>query len=180
MDIKNLFTKRNIFILIGALVVIIIAIIVLVFILGGKPSKDLVTAVDTAWSSAKVEEQPTYLSKLDELSSYKLDSVEHKDDTYIISATVTAPDLGGQLAKLNAAELPQGNNAENINDFLCKQVEKAETKETKALIYAYKINGEYHITFSNEFADAMSGNLYEYSQKAYLEILQKYEEGELK
>ena len=180
MDIKNFFTKRNIFILVGILVVIIIAIIVLVFMFGGKPSKDLITAVDAAWSSAKVEDQPTYLSKLDELSSYKLDSVEHEDDTYIISATVTAPDLGSQLSKLDSSELPQNNNAEDINDFLCKQIGKAEIKETKALIYAYKINGEYHITFSDEFADAMSGNLYKYSQKTYLEMLQKYEEGELK
>ena len=180
MNIKNFFTKRNVFILIGVLAIIIIAIIVLVFVLGGKPSKDLIAAVDTAWTAGQTEDQPAFLSKLDELSSYKLNSVKREDDTYIISATVTTPDLGSQLAKLNSSELPQNNNTEDINDFLCKQIEKSETKETKALIYGYKINGEYHITFSDKFADAMSGNLYEYSQKTYLEILQKYEEGELK
>ncbi|MBR2152478.1 MAG: hypothetical protein IJ944_04255 [Clostridia bacterium] len=180
MNIKNFFTKRNIFILIGVFAVIIIAIIVLVSVFGGKPSKDLIAAVDTAWTAGQTEDQPAFLSKLDELSSYKLNSVKREDDTYIISATVTAPNLGGQLSELDSSELPQNNNAEDINDFLCKQIEKSETKEIKALIYAYKINGEYHITFSDEFADAMSGNLYEYSQKTYLEILQKYEEGELK
>lgn len=180
MNIKNFFTKRSVFIFIGVLAVIVIAIIVLVFMLSGKPSKDLIAAVDTAWTADQTEDQPAYLSKLDELSSYKLNSVKHEDDTYIISATVTAPDLGGQLTQLDSLELPQNNDADDINAFLCEQTEKAEIKKTDAEIYAYKINGEYHITFSDKFADAMSGNLYEYSQKTYLEILQKYEEGELK
>lgn len=180
MNIKNFFTKRNIFILIGVLAAIIIAIIGLVSVLGGKPSKDLINAVDTAWFSAKTEDQPAYLSKLDELSSYKLNSVKREGDTYIILATVTAPDLGGQLSKLDSSQLPRENNTDTINAFLCGQIEKSQVEKTTAEIYAYKINGEYHITFSDEFADAMSGNLYEYSQKTYLEMLQKYEEGELK
>ena len=180
MNIKSFFTKRNILIFTGVLALAIIATIVLIILFSGKPSKGLIAAVDTAWAAAKAEDQPAYLSKLDELSFYKLNSVEREDDTYIISATVVAPDLGAQLIQLDSSEFPQNNNADDIDSFLCEQIEKSQIKKTKAEIYAYKINGEYHISFSDGFADAMSGNLYQYSREIYFEMLQKYEKGELK
>ena len=62
MNIKNFFTKRSVFILIGVLAVIVIAIIVLVFMLSGKPSKDLIAAVDTAWTAGQTEDQPAFLN----------------------------------------------------------------------------------------------------------------------
>lgn len=183
MNIKNFFTKKNSIIIGSVFMVTIIVTVVLVLIIvniSKKPSKDLIAAVDETWLSAKAEEQPAYLSKLDKLSSFKLNSVKRENNTYVISATVTAPDLGSQLSELDPSELPQNEKTEDINTFLCEQIEKSKIKKTTSFIYAYKINGEYHITFSDEFADAMSGNLYEYSQKAYLDILQKYKEGELK
>lgn len=183
MDIKNFFTNKKLLIVGAILIMSAIVVIVSIMVIGDvskKPSNELITAVDTTWNSAKSEEEPTYLKKLDELSSYELNSVKREDDTYVIKATVTAPDLGGQLSQLDYSEFPQNNNVDDINTFLCEQIEKSKIKKTTAEVYAYKINGEYHISFSNGFADAMSGNLYSYSQTALVDILQKYEKGELK
>ena len=180
MDIKNLLTKKNIFIFAGALAVIIVAVVMIIIMFGAKPGEDLIAAVDNAWNAAKNEQQPEYLSKLDSLSSYTLTSVEEQDDSYIISASVTAPDLGGQLLKLEGSEFPTTDNADEINSFLCRQIEKSEIKTTDTFIYAYKVDDKYHITFSDEFADAMSGNLYEYSQQVFVDIMQKYEGGQIK
>lgn len=179
MKLKNILTKRNIFIFVAILVIAVIATI-LTIVIGRKPSKDLINAVDTAWSAAKSEDQPAYLARIDELSSYKLNSVKKKGDRYIIEATVIAPDLGSQLTQLDFSEFPQSNNTNDINSFLCEQIEKTQKKETTALVYAYRIDGEYHITFTDEFANAMSGNVYKYAQSAFIEILQNYKEGELK
>lgn len=183
MNIKNFFTKKNSLIIGGIFIITVIAATVSIIVIGNvskNPSKELITAVDTTWNSAKAEEQPMYLNKLDDLSSYELHSVKHEDDRYVIKATVTAPDLGGQLSKLDYSEFPQIESTEDINTFLCEQIEKSKTKKTSAELYAYKINGEYQITFSDDFADAMSGNLYSYCQTTLVDILQKYEGGELK
>lgn len=183
MNVKNLFTKKNCLILGGILIFVVIVAVVLILVFGNiskRPSDDLIMAVNTAWDSAKSEELPTYLKTLDELSSYELNSVKREEDRYAITATVTAPDLSSQLSKIDYSELPQTQNEEDINAFLCEQIKNCKIKKTAAEVYAYKINGEYHISFSDDFADAMSGNLYSYSQTAFVDILQKYTEGELK
>lgn len=179
MNIRNILTKKNILILVGILAIAVIATI-LIIVISRKPSKDLINAVDTSWNAAKAEDQPAYLAKIDELSSYKLNSVEKEEDRHIIEATIIAPDLGSRLAQLDFSEFPKNNNIDDINAFLCEQIKKTQMKETTAVIYAYKINGEYHITFTDEFADAMSGGVYKYAQTALVEMLQKYEGGELK
>lgn len=183
MDIKNILKKRNIPILAGVLIffAVITAILVLTLgVNGKKPDAKLTSAVDAAWDNAKTENQPEFLTKIDELSSFKLTKVQKEDGRYIIKATVTAPDLSEKLSKLEQSELPQNNNPEELNKFLCKQLEDTKIKNTDSIIYAFIENGEYHITFSEEFVDAMSGNLYSFSKKAYMEILQNYNEGELK
>lgn len=171
MNIKNFFTKKNILISSCILVGVVLLIFTLVFFINSKPSKILIADVDNAWTASKEENQPEYLNKLDELSSYKLNSVKRENDRYIINTTVTAPDLCEQLDKLDSAEFPQGKDVKAINTFLCQQIEKSKIKKTNTKIYAYKIDEKYHITFSDDFADAMSGNLYEFSRKAYLDVI---------
>lgn len=173
------FTSKKKIIHIVLFLIVIILVILAVIIFLNKPSRALISAVDSSWSTTKLESQPEYIVKLDQLSSYKLNSVKHQDGKDIIKVTITAPDLCSQLLSLDPSELPQAKDDVEINAFLCEQVEKAELKQTTTFIYAYKDNGEYHITFSADFVDAMSGNLYTYSQTALIEILQKYK-GELK
>ena len=182
MNTKPFITKRNVFILLG-LLALVTAIALFALLIMDKPHTDqthadLVAAIDTAWNIGKTEEQPAYLTKLDRLSSYRIHSVEREGDVCIVSAIVTAPDLGNRLTHLDADETPQSNREEDVDAFLCTQVDMATITDTEATLFVYDINGEYHVSFSNEFADAMSGKLYSYSQEAYLELLQKYKEGE--
>lgn len=180
MNFKNFLTKKNILIFAVGLMVIVLVTLICFLVVNMQTKKTLVSAIDTSWNSSKIDDQPTFLEELDKLSSYKINSVKREKSTYLINATVTAPDLGGQLAQLDSSELQQTKVPEDINAFLCEQIKKSQIKKTDVEIYAYKINGEYHISFSDAFADAMSGNLYKYSKDTFIELLQKYDGGELK
>lgn len=173
------FSKKKIIIVFSVCIIVFLLVLAMLFF-NNKPNKELIVAVDKAWNTAKTEDQPEYLTKLDELTSYELNSVEQEGDRYIIEASVMAPDLGGQLSKIDYSKLSQTESTEDINAFLCEQIEKAEIQKTISYIYAYKINGKYQISFSENFVDAMSGNLYSYSQTTLVDMLQKYMEGELK
>lgn len=180
MKTNTSLTRKKFLIVAIPLFVVIISIIISCLVLNTKLKQELTVAIDSTWNSSKSDEQPNYLSKIDELSSYKINSTKKNDDGYIITVTVTAPDLSTKLSQLDHSDLPQKNNKQEIDRFLQKQVEGAEIKDTEAIIYAHKINDEYYITFSDEFADAMSGKLYSYSKKIYSEILQKSKEGDIK
>ncbi len=181
MNINKMSSKK--IILFSAILVVLIASVVTAIIIissnsGEKPSEELINAVQTTWKSAKSDEQPKYLTKIDSLSSYKLKSVEKEDGQQVITAVVTSPDLKTQLSKIEYKDLPQTEDTEAINNFLCEQIEKADVIKTEATVYAVETNGEYKISFSEEFVNAMTGNLYSYSQTALTDILQMQKDGE--
>ena len=86
-----------------------------------------------------------------------------------------------------------------INSFLCDGIEKSEMITTVTYIYAYErtsnevdcihekadcesslsMDNRYEISFSKEFIDAMSGNVYSYSQAKIADILQNYAKEEV-
>lgn len=182
MNIKKLLSKRNVVILIG--VCIVITIMVVSVLLFKKPNSKIdnkmMIAVKNTWATTQTEEQPLYLTKLEESSSYELISVTNEDGLYIITAEITAPDVSKQLQTVDAEDFPKTEDENEINQFLCEQIEKSKTVKTKADIYAYEINGEYQISYSDSFINAMSGNLCTYSQTALTDMLEKFAKGELK
>lgn len=156
-------------------------IIVCLVIVGNSKAKytDLISEIDTAWMSAISENQPEYLTKIDERSSYTIKKIEKDDKEYTISVEVDAPDLGGQLSKLDFEDLPQTKDIEELNAFLCTQIDCSSNIKTDTEIYATELDGVYKITFSDEFVDAMSGNIYSYSNNVLIDMLQSYEGGGL-
>lgn len=179
MNFKQLLTKRNVLILgISLIAIIIVCISLFQISFRNKPSDELIKAVNEAWETANLEEQPDFLKILNQKSSYELKNVKKENGRFLISVTVTFPSVDERLKELNVSDYPQSKESEEINSFLCEQINKSKLKKTKATIYAAKINNEYHISFSDEFVDAMSGGLYSYSKTTLVDMLKTYTEGE--
>lgn len=185
MKDKGYFTRKKLLFICGTVMLLVLAAVISILLcldfspepaetLPKEPTQEaLALAVESAWLSAQSPEQPAFLTKLDEMSSYELHSVEPLENgRYLLKMVVTAPDLGGQLMKLGYAQLPQENNENELNTFLCEQIDKAEVKQSEAAIMAVSVDGEYHITFSDDFVDAMSGGAYSYSRQAMVDMLQ--------
>lgn len=182
MNFKLLSTKRNGLILGGFILVILFSLAILVYINGtkSKPTDEIIEAVENAWKNVNLEEQPAYLKKLSEKASYTLKTVKKEDGRLLIAVTINAPDLNSRLSSLKLTDFPQSKDSNEINNFLCEQIEKSNQKKSETFIYATKLNNEYHISFSNEFVDQMSGGIYSYSQTTLIDMLTSYTEGEIK
>ncbi len=161
----------------------IVALIVLFILLfnGIKTKKEISTAINNTWNEiVNIENQPQYLMELNDLSQYTVKSVKKVDGVYVVKATVSAPDLGAIMKTFDYNKLPNTENADEINSFLCEQLKTAEIVKTKAYIHAYKVDDTYQISFSDEFVDAMCGKLYTYAQSSFVDMMQGYSKGELK
>ena len=175
-------TDKKVWILVVSLVVVIGGVAAALLLMpkqretqlpdAAVPEEELIAAVQESWSAAVAADQPAYLTMLGEMASYTLGSVSKEEGLYVIEATVTAPDLGGRLSEMDNADLPRSADAEDLDTFLCEQIGKADMREITAAVLAYETDGGYHISFSEEFVDAMSGYLYTYSRWALLDMLQ--------
>ena len=145
MKDKGYFTRKKLLFICGTVMLLVLAAVISILLcldfspepaetLPKEPTQEaLALAVESAWLSAQSPEQPAFLTKLDEMSSYELHSVEPLENgRYLLKMVVTAPDLGGQLMKLGYAQLPQENNENELNTFLCEQIDKAEVKQSEA------------------------------------------------
>ena len=137
--------------------------------------------INKKWNEVvNIENQPRYLTELNRLSQYTVNSVKKVDDVYVVKVTVSAPDLGSIMKTFDYSNLPSTENTDEINSFLCEQLKFAEIIKTETYIHAYKIDDTYQILFSDEFVDAMCGKLYTYAQSSFVDMMQGYLNGELK
>lgn len=176
MSIKELIKNKKVAIIsVSSLVLLVLISVLIILFLPKKPNKALINAIDREWSTIKTETQREYVKKLDKLTVYKLASYRIEDDRYIIKAKVEGVNLNEQLKNINKEKLPKDQN--ELDAFLCNLLEKSKPYKTTAEIYAYKINGKYHVSFSDDFINAMSGNLYEYYKSSVNEAVNNLEEG---
>ena len=118
-----------------------------------KPEKKTEEAVD----------KPEFVSMLEEKASFKLINMKKSGDAYPLTYLVTAPDLKSQLNNYLEEHSEDAIDLAGINQLLTELVEKSELKETEAEVAVYKENGEYRVSYSDEFFDAMYGGIYSFS-----------------
>lgn len=146
----------------------------------GKETPDvtmITSAIDEAWQATNLNNQPNYLKKLNGMSVYEVTNISVENNTFIVNVTVQSPDLGGHLMTLDPLTLPQTQDADAIDFFLCNAIDTAPITERECLLYIYIINDEYHVSFSESFVDAMCGNVYAYAQSEILNQLTAPQEG---
>lgn len=169
MNNKLHMNKKTIFTVALVIILILIAVLIAFYVVSAIQKSEIKKAINAAWSFND-KDKAKYLTELDALSTYEVISIEKKGEEYIVKTAVTAPDLGERLSAIDYLDFPRDKEEDAINAFLSKQIKEAKIKKTNAEIYAYKINGKYEITFSDTFVDAMSGNVYKYSLKAFEDI----------
>ena len=118
-----------------------------------KPEKKTEEAVD----------KPEFVSMLEEKASFKLIDMKKSGDTYTLTYLVTAPDLKSQLKTYLEEHSKDAIDLAGMNQLLIELVEKSELKDTEAEVAIYKENGEYKVSYSDEFFDAMYGGIYSFS-----------------
>ena len=118
-----------------------------------KPEKKTKKAVD----------KPEFVSMLEEKASFKLIDMKKSGDPYTLTYLVTAPDLKSQLKTYLEEHSKDAIDLAGMNQLLIELVEKSELKDTEAEVAIYKENGEYKVSYSDEFFDAMYGGIYSFS-----------------
>ena len=118
-----------------------------------KPEKKTEEAVD----------KPEFVSMLEEKASFKLIDMKKSGDSYTLIYLVTAPDLKSQLKTYLEEHSKDAIDLAGMNQLLIELVEKSELKDTEAEVAIYKENGEYKVSYSDEFFDAMYGGIYSFS-----------------
>ena len=149
---------------------ILILSVVLFTTLGSGMNKNTAKEyIDADWSekTSTQDGQPSYLALLDQRSAYTINSISKEETYYVVSVTVSAPDVKQYLFDNSVHKL---DNIDDFDAFLCDCVESSNITETVAEIYIYEIDGETRISYSEEFADAMHGKLISYSQELLEEL----------
>ena len=124
--------------IIGIIALLLIISLVLFAVFGAGLSKEEAKEyIDADWlqKTSTQEEQPSYLSLLDQRSNYTVDSIAKEDNYYVVTVTVSAPDVKKYLIE-NSVHL-----LENIDDFdalIYDCVEAASIADTVANIYIYE------------------------------------------
>lgn len=128
-------------------------------------------ALALAWSEAEREDDPAYLKKLAEVAEYSIDSISEDGGRFVITATVTCPNLGERLMNISYADLPENKDAGSINAYLCGLIDGLEAEKTTAVAYAEWSGDRLNVSFSDEFVDAMCGKVYSYAKKSVEDYL---------
>ena len=111
----------------------------------------------------KAVDKPEFVSMLEEKASFKLIDMKKSGDSYTLIYLVTAPDLKSQLKTYLEEHSKDAIDLAGMNQLLIELVEKSELKDTEAEVAIYKENGEYKVSYSDEFFDAMYGGIYSFS-----------------
>ena len=137
---------------------------------------DACRIVNDNWktSTAVDGEMPEFLVHIDSIAEFEILSMTTKDDSLLLQAKVSAPDVGASLSQIDLFSLDP--NSVDIDALLKNAVVNSSIKTEVYEIEIIYENDEYKVLYSEEFVDAMHGWIISYSQNAlndyYKSILQ--------
>ena len=147
--------------------VVALALIAVVFLVGKSTglfnfedhSETFQQLITTEWEKSISEDQPEFLTKLEERNSFILkDYKSEGDGYYTVELEVTSPDINEQLTEYQNSVAEQNVSENEINEKICEIIDSAEDKTTTVtLSIICDDDGAYHVTFTDEFVDAMTG-----------------------
>lgn len=123
---------------------------------------DFQRLAETAWGDSKGEEDPEFLKKLDEKSSFSFSACEQiEDGYYIITFDVISPDINAAMKTLDSEMDISLLTSEEIGAKFCEIIDSAEmlTSSQTAIVIVDE-EGIAHIKFTQGFVNAMYGYVY--------------------
>jgi len=152
--------------------IILIVLLVIALIISGisiclkvvkdKKEQEIFDAIALEWEKSIPGEQPIFLTELDSLSNFEcLSMVEEAKDYFVVQVCATSPDILNGVNEYQ--ERVEGGNptVAEMNEVLADIIKSSELRSSQHEIYVVRDNnGEYHVTFSESFIDAMFGYAY--------------------
>ena len=158
-----LLMKKKVIAIVCVTVLLIAAVTVGIFAVKQKQQKKLLqAAVQQAWAESIPEEQPSFLTALDERTEFHCIKVQKtENDCYTATFEVTSPDIQADLNVYQENADSTDVTAENLNRQLSEIIQSAELKTSVQTVTAMLCSdGTYHIVFNDGFIDAMFGYAY--------------------
>ena len=121
------------------------------------------TVIQSEWDAAKPVDAPSFLKTINNLSEFRVISVEETETNYFtIKVSVSSPDISCSLVEYqNCLSKEEVVTKDIIDKEITNIIKNAKLKTTEQIIYALKdTNGNYHIQFTEDFLDAMFGYAY--------------------
>lgn len=175
--------KKSVRVLLSILVcVLCVAVIAVVLFVGNSMglfkfedhSATFQQLITTEWEKSITEDQPEFLNKLEERNSFTVvDYKSEGDGYYTVELEVTSPDINEQLIKYQNSVTEQDIPENEMNKKICEIIDSSNDKTTKiTLSVICDEDGAYHVTFTDEFVDAMTGYAFSNALETLMEELQ--------
>ncbi len=156
----------------AAVILIAVLVVALVFATSNSSSSSSFGSVNNVkiqkviqkeWDeSTQDEDVPGFVKKINELSDFKVISVEKGDnDFYKVTLSVSSPYINDDLMKYQDENKDNEKSEEEMDSAITNIILNANLKSSEQYVYVIKdANGEYHTQFTEEFVDAMYGYAY--------------------
>lgn len=165
--------NKKIYLFTGVISFCVIGIFIAAFLLNiDNVKSELSELIVKEWREISEPNEPEYLLQLDKLVLFEMKDFEKEGDTYEVRLSVTAPDVGIQLSSLDHSEFPVEGSEEELNEFLCEQIQKSKIETKEVVIYVLEKDNKREVYFTEEFIDLMSGKLYSFAEEKLLNSLQ--------
>lgn len=154
--------NKKVIISVAVIMSIVLVTVISIAILNSIEKKEIYNSISYEWEASIPKEQPKFLSALDETSSFEcIDIVEEPKDYFIVTATISSPNILAALDEYQQQMYYKELGEEEINEALCNIIYSAPIKTSEHNIYVVKDRqGKYHVNFSESFVDAMFGYAY--------------------
>lgn len=157
-------------VVIAAVILIAVLVVALVFATSNSSSSfgsvnnvKIQKVIQKEWDeSTQDEDVPGFVKKINELSDFKVISVEKGDnDFYKVTLSVSSPYINDDLMKYQDENKDNEKSEEEMDSAITNIILNANLKSSEQYVYVIKnANGEYHTQFTEEFVDAMYGYAY--------------------
>lgn len=162
--------------LLKRLLVFLLLIVILSFCACSSNSleTDIYKVISNKWEEVNTFDDNSYISNLNEKTSFEIESIEKENDIYTVTLDVIAPDISSKVEEYqnSITSIP---SEDEMNEKLKSIIDSSELKTTQQTVTVFVIDdGTYDVEFSSGFADAMCGYSYQY----YVNQMQKLYKGE--
>ena len=115
--------------------------------------------ITTEWEKSITEDQPEFLTKLEERNSFTVvDYKNEGDGYYTVEIEVTSPDINDKLIEYQESVNNISVSQDEIEQKICEIIDSSDDKtSTVTLSIICDEDGAFHVTFTDEFVDAMFG-----------------------
>ena len=155
-------------------------IITVLTIKSNNDKKLIFEAVETEWAKSIPEEQPNFLTAIDNRAYFECKDIKKEaDGFYVVTVDVSSPDIKTALNEYQEQTIGESVTDDKIDSAISDIIDSAEIKTTTHSVNVVQDQeGKYYVTFSEGFIDAMFGYAYTDAMNTLINEQSQIEKGE--